>query len=876
MHRNIQYVLSKSFIKNLLILLTAFLYSSQCAYAQSNQSIFSDALGNGWQSWSWATVSLTNSSPVHGGSKSISVQAGAWQALYLEHTDFDATPYATVEFWINGGSTGGQTLQLQALVGNSAEVAYQIPAPQKNTWQKISVPLSDLNVAGRSDLDGFWIQENTGANQGVYYIDDFQLVAGSSNPAPTPTPNGSVSLSIDASLNRHAINPEIYGTNFATTAQLLDLNAPLNRSGGNAESMYNWQANASNHGSDWYYESIGSNGGAIAGAAGDMFISQNAQGSAQSMITIPLIGWVAKLGPNRANLSSFSVAKYGAQQSTDAQWFPDAGNGILSSSGQQIVNNDPNDASQSSNSNFQKGWVQHLVSAWGQASAGGVKYYLMDNEPSLWNSTHIDVHPSGNTMDEMKTKTIDYASMVKSVDPSAKIVGPEEWGWTGYFYSGSDAQYASTHGWGTFPDRAAHGNMDFVPWYLDQMKKAEAAAGKRLLDVLSLHYYPQGGEFSNDVSSSMMQRRNRSTRSLWDPNYTDETWINDNVQLIPRMKSWITANYPATKTGITEYNWGAESSISGAIAQADVFGIFGREGLDLATRWTTPDSNTPTYKAMKMYRNYDGNKSSFGDTSVLAQAPQPDNVAIFAALRSSDGALTVMVLNKMLSGTNTVSIALNNFNPGNLAQQYQLTSTNTISKLGDLAVSGHNVSFNAPKQSITLLVIPAAQGGTQPTATPTATSTPTQVPTSQPTSTPTAASTPTQVPTSQPTFTPTPTETATATPTASATPTVIQSLAIIRQPIDVIGVVGAKATFKVSAQGPSAITYSWVRNGRRISGANSSTYVISKLRLSDSGSKFWVIVSDKTGAKVTSTQALLTVVRTQAIKTKWLKAHKKH
>ena len=104
--------------------------------------------------------------------------------------------------------------------------------------------------------------------------------------------------------------------------------------------------------------------------------------------------------------------------------------------------------------------------------------------------------------------------------------------------------------------------------------------------------------------------------------------------------------YPGTQIGITEYNWGAENHINGATTQADIFGIFGREGLDMGARWTTPAASTPTYKAMKMYRNYDGNKSTFGETSVAATAPNPDKVSAFAALRSTDGALTVMVINK--------------------------------------------------------------------------------------------------------------------------------------------------------------------------------------------------------------------------------------
>ena len=36
-----------------------------------------------------------------------------------------------------------------------------------------------------------------------------------------------VTINIDAAANRHAINPNIYGVAFATTAQLADLNSPV-------------------------------------------------------------------------------------------------------------------------------------------------------------------------------------------------------------------------------------------------------------------------------------------------------------------------------------------------------------------------------------------------------------------------------------------------------------------------------------------------------------------------------------------------------------------------------------------------------------------------------------------------------------------------
>jgi hypothetical protein len=188
----------------------------------------------------------------------------------------------------------------------------------------------------------------------------------------------------------------------------------------------------------------------------------------------------------------------------------------------------------------------------------------------------------------------------------------------------------------------------------------------------------------------------------------DETWINDKVMLIPRLKQWVAQNYPGTRIGITEYNWGAEGHINGATAQADVLGIFGREGLDLTTRWTTPAASTPTYKAMKMYRNYDGNKSAFGDTSVAASVPNPDNLSSFAAVRSTDGALTVMVINKVLSRTTPVLLSLANFAAAGTAQVWQLTTANTISRLADSSYSGGTLSNTVPAQSITLFVLPAA------------------------------------------------------------------------------------------------------------------------------------------------------------------------
>jgi hypothetical protein len=513
--------------------------------------------------------------------------------------------------------------------------------------------------------------------------------------------NSPVTVAIDATVNVHPISPLIYGVAFATKAQLAELNAPLNRSGGNNMSTYNWLVNAQNLDDDWYFESYPQTS-ATKGGEADSFVAQAKAEGAQPMLTVPLIGWVATLGAGRSILPAFAVSKYGAQCSADP-YDSNAGDGVKTDCATDITGNDPTDAYVADSPAAERKWIKHLIARWGTWANGGVGYYLMDNEPSIWFSTHRDIHPVGPHADEYRDKVIAESANIKALDPGAQIVAPEEWGWDGYFYSGFDQQYANENGWTTFPDRQnEEGGMDYIPWLLTQWK----AAGHPV-DVLSVHFYPQGGEYSDDVSTATQLLRNRSTRQLWDPNYVSESWIGAPVYLIPRLQGWIANYYYAgTPVAITEYNWGAESSINGATAQADIYGIFGQQGLGMATRWTVPANTTPTFKAMKMYRNYDGAKSTFGDTSVAATVPNPDNLSAFAALRTSDGAMTVMVISKVLTGSTSVTLNIAHFTAAGTAKVYRLTAGGAIKLLPGKAWSGGTLSDAEPAQSITLYVLP--------------------------------------------------------------------------------------------------------------------------------------------------------------------------
>ena len=712
--------------------------------ARADQIIYDDALENGWANWGWTALNYANTSPVHSGNDSISVTiTNGWQGIQIWHSDMDSTPYTNISFWLNGGSSGGQKLQVIGLLdaGGSQNqwqsATYQLAPLTASTWQQYTIPLSALGVANHANFTGFVIQDYSGSAEPTFYLDDITLVT---NAVVSGT-NSPISISVNAQANQNPISPLIYGVAFASSNELKDLNFTLNRSGGNSETRYNWQLNAHNHAADWYYESI-DDGSATPAATADDFVANSRNGGAQALITIPMIGWLPILGPSRGKLASYSIAKYGPQTGNDSSWMPDAGNGIGTNitthigwlittngpinptnglivtsglnSGFSTTNN-PNDANFLTNSAFQQAYVQHLTNRWGSSTNGGVRFYIMDNEHSIWFGTHQDVHPVGPTMQEIRDKIFDYASMVKSNDPNALVCAPEEFGWSGYFFSGYDQQWSGQHGWpsvSTYPDRTANGGWDYMPWLLYQIHQHDLGTGKRLLDYFTLHCYPQGGESGNDVSPSMELLRNESTRQFWDTNYVDQSWIssqptNTILMLIPRMKNWVAAEYPGTKIGITEYNWGAEPYINGATAQADILGIFGREGLDLATRWTTPDPSTPTYLAMKMYRNYDGNKSTFGDTSILTVVPNPDNLSAFGAVRTSDGAMTFMVINKDLNNATPITTSITNFNAIGTIQRWQLTSADIINQLANITLTNKVLSDVVPSQSITLYVLPA-------------------------------------------------------------------------------------------------------------------------------------------------------------------------
>lgn len=679
---------------------------STSAWAATKLTVYGDTKAAGWADWSWGAVTrnFANTNPVHAGSRSIAVTfSEGWCGFQLgRNSAVNVSAYDTLRFYVHGGS--GANRQIQFQVGNSCASVKRTVTVRTGAWTVVDVPLAELGKpAGITFM--YWFNPTENA-QPVFYLDDVAFIYKGTAALPPLT---GPSLNVNVNASRHAISPYIYGMSFTDENLAAELRLPLRRWGGNSTTRYNWENDTSNRASDWFFENIPNSNDPTKlpnGSDADRFVAQNQRTGTQTLLTVPLIGWTPK---SRTASCGYSVSKYGAQQEVDP-WNTDCGNGVRTN-GTEITNNKPQDTSIEITTDFVEEWMAHLSNRFGTAAAGGVKFYNLDNEPMLWNSTHRDVHPAPTSYDEMKQRTVEYAAAIKAADPAAKTCGPVVWGWTAYFWSALDAEEGGD--WWSHPkDRLAHGNVPFLEWYLRQMRNYQQQNGKRILDYLDVHFYPQGdGVFSESAGDGDVQAlRLRSTRALWDRSYTDESWIGEPVYLVPRMKQWVADNYPGTRTCVSEYSWGGLCHMNGALAQADVLGIFGREGLDMAALWGPPTSGQPGAFAFRMYLNYNGAGGKFGNMSVRAVSGNQARLAVYAAERTADGKLTLMIINKTNRAL-TSKVNLSGFVPSGSAKVYRY-GMNNLAKIvpqPDQTVGTGGFSSTFAANSITLVVIPGSR-----------------------------------------------------------------------------------------------------------------------------------------------------------------------
>ena len=545
------------------------------------------------------------------------------------------------------------------------------------------------------------------------------------------TPAGAVGISVNTA-NRFGISRFVYGINFSESGSAAGA-APwygatppaevtMNRFGGNRLTAYNWENNYSNAGNDYQFSSDNYlSGSTTPGDAVKTRVQQSAAKGAGTIVTVPMLGYVAAdangsvttTDADRANrlATRFRVSK--AFKGSAFTLAPNANDGFV----------------------YQDEFVNWVVKTFPNSAEDPTKpiFYSLDNEPDIWNSTHKEIQsdigdntntPRLFTYDQFADTTILYARAIKSVAPNAVVFGPAVATYAGIVSGG---RYQSK-----WFDDPKYGEANFVDVYLDRMRQAEATYGRRLLDVLDVHWYPAAGTANGEVGddgttqdAAMTDARLQSPRSLWDATYDEASWVSGvtggPIRLIPRLREQIAAHYPGTKIAVTEYYYGRAGDVSGGLAQADVLGVFGREGVFAATLW--PNANvyaTPyggsgvkayayAFGAFKLFLNYDGAGGRFGDTGVAANTTDDLNVSTFASL-DAQHRVVIVAINK--NRTTALPATIQVADPRTLATVagvYRMASgTPTPAAVATSLVTANgsnSFSYTLPALSATVIVL---------------------------------------------------------------------------------------------------------------------------------------------------------------------------
>jgi len=534
------------------------------------------------------------------------------------------------------------------------------------------------------------------------------IAHGSAEASIPSTTNATVTL--DVLTNRHAISPYVYGGAYPQDAPTItDSGLTTVRWGGDSTSTYNWQLFTNNAAADYYYEDFDYT--EIGDADSTKYISDVKAAGSNPLMTMPMLPWVAKTAEGSGNGHwSFSVAKYGSQCSVDP-YNTDAGDGLKSDCVTDLTAN-PNDAywplldqpgsNDPPGSVYRNQWAAALATAFGSSP----HFYDMDNEIDIWGSTHRDVHPNPSGYDELSATYLAEAQALKGWDPKAIRFGPVSCCWW-FYWNGENNN-----------DKAAHAGVDFLPWWLNQVYWQDKINKTRSLEVFDIHAYPDGPNTSGWTQAQLQALSARIYRDYWDPTYVSEsgdinqywtTFLQPNKTIpfrLPRMRAIVNMIYPATPLSVTEWSaaFAGESDFSTAIADADAYGILGRERAYLASRWVAPLPGNPNYLALKLYRNYDGKHSAFSATSVsAANTGDPDLFSSYAAMDPTGKILTAMILNKDPVNTTQVTFAMNGFTPQQVST-YTLSSTNPTSILAS-STQAWAPTMNFAPYSLTLLVV---------------------------------------------------------------------------------------------------------------------------------------------------------------------------
>ena len=585
--------------------------------------VYDGGFGKGWDDWGWGPRG-----PREGGV--LRVGFSGFGGIVFRHAELPSR-FGAVVFRFRAPKGFGQFLGVSLKSRNAGtEVMPSVAVEERyveqlpDGWTEAVIPWSALNPSS-VPFDRIVIEARELVGSEWVEIDKVALAEPSPDQPPV-WPSKPGKLSVDCRGKATRVSPLIYGM----AGDSKGAGETALRLGGNRMTRFNWELATLNTGSDWFFENVAEKGGPFS------WLQAAPAGGKKTALVVPAIGWVAK----DASSVGFPTARFGRQRAHDPKR-DEAGDGHKPD-GTPIEPGPPTETSIAAPPELIRRWIERVRKQDAAAGRRSVDIYILDNEPDLWHVTHRDVHPEPVSYDELLDRSIRYGTAIREADKEALIAGPASWGWPGYFYSAKDT---AAPRWQAYPDRKSHGGTPLLVWYLERLAEHEKRTGVRVLDVLDVHYYPQAPGICQQARTDAegAQLRLRSTRSLWDPTYKDESWVDDRVRLLPRLQEWVDTSYPGRKVQLGEWSFCAEDHISGGLAIAEALGRFAQHGLYAAFFWGNVQPGTPAFWAYRAYRNFDGRGSSFLDWSLPTLSSE--NLSLFASRDETGSRLVAIALN---------------------------------------------------------------------------------------------------------------------------------------------------------------------------------------------------------------------------------------
>jgi hypothetical protein len=613
--------------------------------AQASFNIYSDALASGWLDYSYTiTDNFANTAPLHSGSKSISVTInGAYGGIQLYHMPLTNAAYGSLTFWINGGSAGGQQLQVYGNLGSGPTAQtprYHLNILPANTWQQYTVPLTFLGVANATNFSGFAIQDSTGAAQPTFYLDDIQL---SSATAPAL-----VNVSLNATQTVRVADARWFGMNTAiwdaafdsanTVNQFTNLGTrALRFPGGSLSDEYHWVVNRSLTNTWQWATQLGN------------FIHVVTNANAQAMITVnygtgstnEAAAWVAYVNAATNSTVPLGVDSNGTNWQTAGWW-------AALRAAMPLANDD--------GENFLR---------IGRSTPLGFKYWEIGNE--CYGDWETDSNSPARDPYTYAVRAKNYLALMKAVDPTIKI---------GVVALPGEDAYANYSNHPATNPRTGLTHNGWTPVLLATLQSLGATA-----DFLIHHRYPESPGGENDASLLQSSTGWASDAASLRQQITDYVGSSGtNIELVCTENNSVSSSPGKQSTSLVNGLFYADSLAQ--LMQTEINGLF---WWNFRNGGVETNNTSAALYGWRIYGDYGVTEGTnyfpaYYTGRLMQKFVQPGDTVVAAATdytllaayatRRQNGAVSLLVINKDPLNVITGKVAVAGFVPAASAALY--------------------------------------------------------------------------------------------------------------------------------------------------------------------------------------------------------------